>query len=398
MFAYLAPDSFYQQFRAYNAITDAQFFMVWLGILCFSLGSWVGEMVPPGGPPGIPVLMDERVHRALVITLGAMATAATAIYLAPFVTNPKLALEIFSAQAGASETARRAVNQIIGITSQENLFMLVIVLIMVKPQLTNRPRTKGEAIGLAFIFTLTLFKAIVHGERLAVIELAVPFAVLLSAQRPRSAFWVWAPVFGTAGLLVFFAATEYLRSWVNYYAATESSIWSFAAARMFGYYITAFNNGAVIYSQEHSVFFPIFTIGWFWQLPIPGLAEHLRFLTGATNDYYDMLAPVNVEFNNISGMFCPFIDFGPVLGEFVWLAFGFASGRLYSLFMAGRPLGIILFPTWYIGVMEVPRVFYWGGSRYLPPLAASLAIVISLYIFARTSARTNTFARAAYKK
>jgi hypothetical protein len=257
-----------------------------------------------------------------------------------------------------------------------------VVLFMVKPILTGRPRRTSEKVALVFILGLTAFKVVVNSERLALIELLVPFAVLVCTQRRRSLTIALAPLGGIAGMFVFFTGTEYLRSWVTYYAVKSDSLWGFAMERMFGYYVTAINNGAYIYNEANSYLFPIFTGEWFWHLPIPGLIQSLNRLVGVRSpnplELKEMLYGLNIEFNNTSGIFAPLIDYGPILGVAIWIALGYISGRLYRLFAEARPLGLLLFPTWFVGVLEIPRIFYWGDNRYFPSLTVTIAIAVML--------------------
>jgi hypothetical protein len=102
---------------------------------------------------------------------------------------------------------------------------------------------------------------------------------------------------------------------------------------------------------------------------------------------------VNPEFANTSGIFAPMHDFGLVLGLMVWFVLGLITGRLYRGFLGGKLFAMLLFPTWMTGVYEVPRLFYWGGSRYFPVLAVT-PVVCGLLALSRSRWQPSSHQRA----
>lgn len=384
--SFISSNSFYQEFGTFNVITPSRFFVIWLAIIGFAGGSWVGEVLQARRPRQPSIYMTEYSFRILVFGLGFVATCATILFLAPFATNPALVRDILAGVAGASDTARENANQISGITSQENLFNLVVVLLMLKPILTGRRRSNSERLLLCMVLAITAVKVILHAERIALIEIVVPLSLVTAGMRRPSLLWRLAPLTGIGTMLVFFTGTEYLRSWVSYYADRSDSLIAFAMDRLLAYYATAVNNGAWVFDQINSYYFPVFTAQWLWHLPVPGLPEWLAQVVGikVPNPEWvqELLAGQNGEFNNLSGLFSPITDFGPALGVLIWVFIGFISGRLYWGFRTGRLLGLILFPTWYVGILEIPRIFYWGDNRFFPTLVVSLSIAYAFLTLA----------------
>jgi hypothetical protein len=379
VFAYAASNQYYQQFGAFNAVTAGNFFLAWLSILGFAGASWIAELLVADRAQKPSQHIRESDFRTLWFGLALVAIGASAIFLAPVFSNPRLLLDIFQADSNAADIARRQVDEIPGVTSLVNLSGLVAVLFMLKPTLTRSGRTHTETLTVAVLVFLTALRMIVHGERLSLIELLLPLLLVTSALRPRTLRWAVAPVAGVLGLYVFFTTTEYFRSWASFYSTRSDSLLVFARDRMIGYYMTAINNGAFIYDQQSPYYFPVRTGTWLWSLPVPGLADMISAIAGTPSNVPAAtdraLSAMNLEFNNTSGIFAPLIDFGPVLGVLVWVVLGYLSGRLFRAFVEKRWLGLVLFPTWYVGVLEIPRVFYWGDQRYFPPLVISLALV-----------------------
>jgi oligosaccharide repeat unit polymerase len=280
-------------------------------------------------------------------------------------------------EPGAKFVPQRYANQISGVTSLANLLSLVVVLLMIRPRITQRARGRTEKLVLAFIIMLAAFKAVMHSERLALIELLVPLSITAVALRRHSRAWALAPFVGATLLFFFFMATEYLRSW-SFHENASNGLLGFAFDRMLAYYIGAMNNGAFVYGYQNTFFFPVFTGQWIWHLPIPHLQDFLTTVTGVRVDVEELLSRgENVEFNNTSGIFAPLIDFGPILGICCWIVLGYLSGRLFRAFSEGHCVGLILFPTWFVGLLEMPRIFYWGDNRFFPTLVCSVAISVA---------------------
>jgi len=68
----------------------------------------------------------------------------------------------------------------------------------------------------------------------------------------------------------------------------------------------------------------------------------------------------------------PLFDFGPVLGLLCWTILGANQRYLFRLFALGRVGGLLLFPIWFTGIVEIPRMFYWGDSRFFVVMVGGL--------------------------
>jgi hypothetical protein len=242
------------------------------------------------------------------------------------------------------------------------------------------------------VFTLAFIRAFLNTERLAVIELLVPFVVSFIWLRPPTGrrargLTQAAPVLGPVFLYFFFGAAEYFRSWSDYYANRESSFWTFIGLRLMGYYTTALNNGALLWRVRNPLSLGLapMTLEFIGRFPI--LSDMLRFLfpylfsSVTTSDarYAALLATsANPELNNPSGIFGPISDYGVMGGLLYWLLCGVVCGYLYKEFRLRTASGVFLYPMLYIGLIEATRILYWAGGRFFP--AIFLMVVSVLFV------------------
>jgi oligosaccharide repeat unit polymerase len=231
----------------------------------------------------------------------------------------------------------------------------------------------------------TLVRAVLLSERLALLEIAVPIAVVLLSRarwtRMTRALIRLAPLL--AGLTVFglFTFAEYFRSWNFYRMFYPGPYLQFAAERFLGYYTTALNNAALYY--HHGQVEPLSnTLTSVFEFPVLGarakeLYDTLFDIRSLAPD--DMLqAYANPEFNNVPLVGETIIDFSIFFAPLCAFLLGAASFSLYKSFTRGRLLGLLLYPSWFIGLLEISRIYYWPGGRYFPVLAF---LAVSLLLF-----------------
>ncbi len=242
------------------------------------------------------------------------------------------------------------------------------------------------------VFALAVTRSFLDQERLAVIELVVPLVISFLGFRAMGKrlrlLTQFGPVLGGVFLYLGFSIAEYFRTWSSFYAARQSNFWSFTALRLAGYYATALNNGALLWKtgQHLSAGLPMNTLGFLWRFPIlkdvlatafPALSLSEE-LSGTR--YGDLLATsANPEFNNPSGIFAPFVDYGVAGGLLLWLLAGLICGFLYKEFKRRSVAGIFLYPAVYIGLIEATRVLYWASGRFFPDIVTLVVAVLLLF-------------------
>jgi hypothetical protein len=233
---------------------------------------------------------------------------------------------------------------------------------------------------LAILFLLALLRALLYSERLAFLELAIPFLVAWMAEpapwtrsrRIRTLIRI-APVLAAGAIYLVFTGFEYVRSWSIYYSSRESSLFLFTFWRLLGYYVTSLNNSAFLLSSlHHSLGGPYFSFNFLWQFPVLNAFVKDTF-SWVHMDYASYMALLgagaNPEFNNWGGLLTPIVDFGVAVGLEYWVVMGLITGYLYKSYLCKHPLGLCLYPVVYLALTEVPRYLYWGEGRAFPALA-----------------------------
>jgi hypothetical protein len=241
-------------------------------------------------------------------------------------------------------------------------------------------------LGIILLFAVT--RAILNSERIALIELAVPFLLVCLALgylgKPNVGGAVrllvrFAPLIGVVALFSLFTGLEYFRSWTNYYAGREQTFWEFGAMRLLGYYVTAFSNGAYLLQCLDTLNAPYFTLHFLWGFPLTGPVIHRIFSNPILDSsdkwfYFPFLeSDANVEFNNGDGMLFPLMDFGIAGGLLYWLVLGLICGVVYQWFCRKQLAGLLVFPILLLGILEAPLTLYWSEGRALPPLFLLIA-------------------------
>jgi hypothetical protein len=246
---------------------------------------------------------------------------------------------------------------------------------------------------IATLIVLGAFRSVLYAERLALLELLVPLAVIalafprtdaLRRTRARKAALAIAPLWLPVALLLVFGAFEYVRSWSSYYADANpgSSYPAFVVDRLGAYYATASNNSALLIEHDpRPSRVPYGTAEWLWNLPLLERAVPYERFAGVDfpGAYESLLLRLgNPEFNNPGGILFPVFDLGPLPGLLFWIALGVVLTLAYRRFIALEASGLVIFPVLFIGCLEVGRLLHWTLGRAFPALAG--AIVLGLWL------------------
>ena len=382
--AYLIPDSAFRlDWRTPKYFDDGALAICCAAVAAFAMGAFTGAL--NGGRAQECSNNDDLpwdwLQRAFTFCFwctvaGYVAWAGAA---AARGASLSLVLGVIRGEKGASYVMKETyLGTISGVTTLTQFGIAAAVLAVI---LASRDGWKGLRVRFALLFAMAVARALFNSERLAIIELAIPAAVVLLRLKVLGnhrlpsrvrAILPFAPIAGSGLLLVLFAGSEYFRSWSTYYSGGDLGFWTFASLRLVGYYVTALNNGAVLMKYVGPVGAPFFILHFLWRFPlvhtvVDGLYPNLPWGNGDDDPYMTILdLHANPEFNNGGGYFAPTLDVGFMGALIFWLLAGVICGLCYRLYTRNHIGGLLFYPVLFTGVAEMPRVLYWGEGRIVP--------------------------------
>lgn len=391
LIASIAVSSDFQQYfdRPEKFMSPRNFMIGLLGLLAFTAGASFGSRVslvskPVSPSRGFllarePLRLSFASHIILTITLGAYV-----LYLSPLAFHPSFVVNILGGAQGASYLAIEMKEQvrIPGITSFTQLGILYVILLVIRTKLSYVKITFLERTALTILLLMALVRAIAYSERLAIIELLLPVLILVCRSWRSGRFLLMLlPALAPLGLFLFFASSEYIRSWQDRYQYYESDFLRFAAYRLFGYYVIALDTGAGFLEHLGGGVGPVVTLQWLWAFPLDigqnRLLSSLGFDQAAYSSFLHYYA--DEEFNNASGLFGPFVDYGFVGGVAFWGFLGCLSGKLFRYYLEGSAAGLLIFPVWFLSIVDIPRVFSFTSTRYFPVFLVGVSLILWLH-------------------
>jgi hypothetical protein len=387
--AYLIPETTYLTLYRSQKHVDLNF--LWIGLIVY-VGLFIGASfaVGTGSRPQWDDIM--RYCRWVIWPLFGVVVFGYATYLVVAVVTaggigPFLTLInnlFFAAEFGDADYLRFEVfGTIPGITTLTQcgaLYVTVEALLWLR---RGSPRA-ASLIRISIFTSLVIPRALVVSERLALIETAIPVLVILSSWLYSRGSYRnllrFAPLWLGLGVFILFGIGEYFRSWTFYESIYGGSYLQFASDRFLGYYATAVNNAAATYYFQPVL--PLFyTLTSLFRFPVLGeyatdlhnsifgeAREGLLFLEAYANPEFNNIAPVGLWLNEYSVFLAPVAAF----------VIGLVATSLYNSFLKGRLLGVLLYPSWFIGLLEISRINFWPNQRYFPSL---IFLALSLIIF-----------------
>jgi fluoride ion exporter CrcB/FEX len=402
--AFIIPDSMYRMYWRTPKFFDATALRMTLACVgMFTCGAMAGAFrrlyssrsSDSDWAERVPWAFLQRIYNACfyLSLFGYVAWAAAAVSRGATI---ELALGVLRGDKGASYVMKEVyLGTISGITT---LTQLAIVCLLLAVFIGIREGWRRVIPKCGILLVLAVIRALLNSERLAVMELVLPAAVLFMRlvilDSPRFSNRIWnllraAPALGYSGLIVVFGASEYFRSWINYYAGRDMSFWQFVSNRLLGYYVTALNNGALLVQRIDPTGAPFFTLHLLWRFPVLSgimdrLYPNLTLAANETDPYMRYLAvEANPEFNNGSGFLFPVMDFGFAGALLYWLLAGIACGVLYRQFQQKRMTGLLFYPLIFVGAIELTRIIYWAEGRAFVPLCVLAMVAFACNSYAR---------------
>jgi len=305
------------------------------------------------------------------------ALFAYGVWFAPLVSDPRLVLDILS---GERTNVRGAVTTTPGVTTMTQFGLAYAIAFAAMRSSRARPLESWEHVGMVLLAVLSVVRALVWSERLAVIELVVVYLVArLAFVRVTTLRW-WrigtiVPLAAPFVLYALFTGTEYVRTW-DYYRNEYDSVWAFALERLLTYYATASNNGIGLLVENNSwpVFSGRFVAEWLYMMPEVG--DWMREQLGDPMTYYTTFLDrfARPEFNSATGLFQVVFDLGYAGSMLYFLAAGALVGKLWDGWRRQSPLGVLFYPVAVMFLFELLRFNYFASTRSFPVAMALLFI------------------------
>lgn len=286
---------------------------------------------------------------------------------------------VLAREAGAISDVKSNSRPIGGLTTLTQFGPLAVALGVLLQKLGQGNRA------YLWILALSLLRVFFYAERLALIELLVPYllmSVLLVQQGKRTRRIIsFAPVLVVPLVWAVFAISEYTRSWVYYQEIVDMSFMKWVTLRLLGYYTTSFNHSALfaeVYGTSDAP--PYFSVQALWDAPVIGSIVHHPGINGidVTEWWaYALYLNSNPEFNNPGSFLVTYAEFGWIVSALIWLGVGVFIGIVFSRMSKGSIPALLAYPCLFIGILELPRFIYWSQGRATPALLALLVIALT---------------------
>lgn len=311
----------------------------------------------------VSVFDGERALRVLV-RIGWVAILAYAILLSTLVVHLDIVLDLLHGDATAPTRLRDALGRIPGITSFVQFGTVYLALAATLATMTNLKLTKRIWVMTAFIFGLVFVRSVLASERLALLEALAALVIIPLAYRWKPSFWRFiAPYLGAVFVFIAFAAGEYLRSW-QYYRMFYDTYFSFIGPRFLGYFSTSINNGAGAYlTAARYAPHPEITVGWITKFPVLGSFIKSPNITIMDNFLENYATP---EFNNPGGLYAAFLDYRFPIASLFMIGIGAVIGSVHRRFQNRALIGMLLYPSIFLGMTDLIRIMYISDTRTLP--------------------------------
>lgn len=389
----LSPVDFLDYFRTPKTLTSstATLFAAGAGVLVLgALLTQVGRRptVRGGSWPWLDTRQLALLHRASTVLFRVTMVGYASFVLSALRNGvrPADVVAAFLQQDVSSGDLESRIGTVPGITT---LTQVGVAYVVVAALLLLHGRDRRTLLRLAALLLVTVVRAFLLTERLALVEMVVPALAVLAARASRTTssrrrfLLRVAPLPLVVLLIAGFAATEYSRSYTFFKTQSDDGLLVFSVKRLGGYYATAYNNGQVLLDHgDYPGRLPYTSLEAVWTAPGVEQVDLYDRLTGRDRELaYDRLLTTyaSPEFNNPGGLPAPFVDFGPAGGLVLLFGIGVATGVGYRAFAAGRPAGLLLYPVAVTGLLELPRFLYWTLGRTVPTVLALLLVISALH-------------------
>jgi len=382
LLAILLPESVYETWKVHKYINPDFALILLIGVLAIFSGVMIASGAASRGG-SIVIEINRRqvifLNRAfwLMFTLALLSYAIWIGSAAGQGVSINNLVSVLDRDPGAISSLKGNSRPIGGLTTMTQFAPVAVIL-------GHLLRKMGRRVGWAVLVLVILagVRTVFYAERLALIEVLIPL-VLVAALTVEPATR-WRAVSRIAPLIVaplvwcVFAASEYTRSWIFYQQTTNLPFVEWVSARLAGYYVTSFNNSALLaLSHTGSGATPYFTFPAVWNAP--GVPAHPGIFGLAPDDWWTsvLLREGNPEFTNTGSVLVTYAELG-IIGMIVfWLIIGIILGGLFVSMSKGNLVGLVATCSLFVGILELPRFIYWTQGRATPIVLALLCLAVA---------------------
>lgn len=342
-------------------------------ILVIAFGGWIGAQLHGTRP--LPARDSaagaaERVAwDKAAFVLGGITLLAFTLWFKDFLLDPVL---LWQTLTGTHVPDRKDIELTPGLTSLANVApaFFSIYAVRAMDQHPHRP-PRALHVLVTTLVLLTVFRVYVWSERLAMIEMAVPFGLMIGRWTCQRSGAGWAlirsagPYAAIPLLVLFFGLAEYARSWSAGDYQNQLGFWEFAIGRFASYYYTSLNNGAgLLATTDWPTFEFEYTLEWLHRAPL-GLGKPFSELVGFNGARFDFYLSTyqDIEFNSPSGVFAVIADLGLQGAVAYTFVVALVAGLAFRAYREERLIGLLAYPMFFITFMEIYRYPYLGQPR-----------------------------------
>lgn len=359
--AYYLEPKWYKFTASQLKYIDTQYYIYGIiGFIFLIAGIKISESIPLSKHNASNIINTRRLDLVFNAMLYLYICANTILFY-EFIKNPQYFLMIANAEVEQGY-GRELAQTIPGITTLSQLGICLSIICSYKISLDI---DKNKYLKIMFLIVIiSLVRAFVRSERLALIEVLVVFSLpyFLYNSKFRKIIRI-IPLIAIPGLVLIFSISEYFRSWIHYYNKRYEYFSDFIFDRFSSYFMIA-QNSAVSYLKHIEINdYPWLTNQWLFKFPGINYLNDL-YRSGYENYMLFLRIHLDPQYNNYAPIYAIYTDFGLVIGMLILLILGILTGHFHRTFQNQNGIGLFIYPAWFIGVLELSRTFSWGSSRF----------------------------------
>ncbi len=287
---------------------------------------------------------------------------------------------VLSLEQGAISSLKSVSVPVAGLTTLTQLGPLAAVLWVILRRLGESGRAS-----IGFLVGIAALRSFLYGERLALLEIAVPLLVMMALTARSQSARRWAkraPALAVPALVAFFSLFEYTRSWQFAKESHGGNFSGYMVDRLLGYYATAANNSGLMYEHVSRVpGVPYFSAPALWDFPLTPVLAGSATVDGVAPGMWwfsQLVGFANPNFTNVGSVLVTAGELGLAGMVVYWTMLGLIAGVIFLRMKSGDLGCLALYATGFVGLLELVRFNYWSLGRFTPCLVACVVLAVQL--------------------